>query len=69
MKSANIGDIVHSVLVMIPYFGFGVMLQIILTPHFVSHKNNTDCSSLKIYLKKEIKARGNYCPGVASVNT
>lgn len=39
--SANIGDLVPSVLVLILSFVFAVALQITLRAHFVSHKSNT----------------------------
>lgn len=49
VNSANIGDLVPSLLVLIPNFVFAVALQITFTARFVSHRSNTDCPILKKY--------------------
>lgn len=55
--SANIGDLVPSVLVLILNFVFAFALQITFTAHSVSHKSNTDCSNLKKIFLKKIKEK------------
>lgn len=46
--SANIRDLVPSILVLILSFVFAVALQITLSAHFVSHESNT-----VLFLKKK----------------